>query len=75
MKNYNTRLNAIEQRLPTDYRVLICYSREGDERIYSDSAFTIPVEPETVREYENDDSTRCIHIRLRRPVHSIIDDL
>ena len=75
MKNYNTRLNAIEQRLLTDYKVVICYSRDGDERIYSDSACTIPIERETEREYENDDSTRFIHIRLRRPVHSIIDDL
>ena len=75
MKNYNTRLDAIEQRLPTDYRVVICYSREGDERIYSDSAFTIPVEPERLREYENDDSISFIHIRLCKPVHSTINDL
>ena len=76
MSKYRTRLDAIEKRLPTDFKVVFCFSREGDERIYSDSACTIPIE----REDENDDATHCINVRwcdgsTRPPVHYIIDDV
>ena len=76
MRSYKTRLDSIEKRIPRDMKVVCCFSREGDERIYSDSACTIPIER------EDEDATHQINVRFhsvdgstRRPVHYIIDDV